>query len=59
MKGRDLRGRVDSFGDMLTDVEAFFEEQGVPDAKDLIEKGRAFLDSLFYRIPLEGEEEQE
>lgn len=57
MTGFELRGRLNAFDDVLTDIEAFLEEKGIIDKLDLIGEARDALEDLFYLIPLDEEAE--
>ena len=56
MTGRELRGRVDAFQDVLTDIEAFLEGQKKMDwnIRIIIDRMSDDCEQLFYLIPLEN-----
>jgi len=55
MNGKILRGRIDAFNDVLTDVESFLTNKNKldPETKGIIDNLAEGCEDLFYRIPLE------
>lgn len=55
MNGKMLRGRVDAFQDVLTDVKQFIKDKNKFNvtSEELIERIKDECEELFYLIPLE------
>lgn len=58
MKGKTLRGQLDDFDDVLDEIETFFKEKNINDRRNVLSRARNHLDSLFYLIPLEEDENE-